>query len=159
MKRGKASLPVNLRRSKTSLLKFPNIYMPQLYITFLVQYKFFVLIAVGVLIWSFFSINLIKQCALWISYELVLTSAGFVVKMSDMNSIKCSLASIISLVFLCSVCSVIFDKACRCASENTLMIFFFLFCFFMFSLLISWNNIWAREIYYGQMIKKRSCLV
>ena len=137
MKRGKASLPVNLRRSKTSLLKFPNIYMPQLYITFLVQYKFFVLIAVGVLIWSFFSINLIKQCALWISYELVLTAAGFVVKMSDMNSIKCSLASIISLVFLRSVCSAIFDKACRCASENTLMIFFFLFCFFLFSLLIS----------------------
>ena len=56
IKRGKASLPVNVRRSKTSLVKFPNIHMPQLYNTspFFVQYRFFVLIAVGVLIWSSF---------------------------------------------------------------------------------------------------------
>ena len=53
------------------------------------------------------------------------------------------LASVISLVFLCSVCSAI-------------LYFSLIFCFF---LLISWNNTWAREIYYGQMIKKRSCLV
>ena len=65
-----------------------DMYIRQLYINFLVQFRFFVLIAVGVLIWHLFSRNLIKQCALWISYELVLTADAFVVKMSDINSTK-----------------------------------------------------------------------
>lgn len=73
------------------------------------------------------------QFALWISYELVLTAAGFVVKMSDINSTKCSFASVIPLVFLCSVCFTIFDKACSCASENTSVIFFVCFSFLFFS--------------------------
>ena len=124
-----------MRRSKTSLLKFPNIYMPQLYITFFVQYRFLVLIAVGVLICHLFSKNLIKQCALWISYELVLTADAFVVKMSDINSTKCSLASVISLVFLCSVCSAISYLS-------------FIFCFFLNFLkqyLSARNLLWSND--------------
>ena len=89
---------------------------------------------------------------LWISYKLVLTADGFVVKMSDINSTKCSLASVISLAFLCSVCSAILDKACCCALENTSVIFFVSSFKFLKQYLSAPNLLWSND-------KKRSCLV